>query len=105
MLIFIVDNLFVYRISCLDVLAVVVAECCGHVSWCALVAAVRRCVLCPRDAPDQLLCCPRDCCVVSSSASRAVHFLTFTDELVNEKEKYKSITDELDQTFSELSGY
>ncbi|KAK3866272.1 hypothetical protein Pcinc_028179 [Petrolisthes cinctipes] len=27
------------------------------------------------------------------------------DELVNEKEKYKSITDELDQTFSELSGY
>jgi len=31
--------------------------------------------------------------------------LYFSDELVNEKEKYKSITDELDQTFSELSGY
>jgi cell division protein ZapA (FtsZ GTPase activity inhibitor) len=31
--------------------------------------------------------------------------MPFTDELVNEKEKYKSITDELDQTFSELSGY
>jgi len=31
--------------------------------------------------------------------------LYFADELVNEKEKYKSITDELDQTFSELSGY
>jgi len=29
----------------------------------------------------------------------------FADELVNEKEKYKSITDELDMTFSELSGY
>merc|ERR1711956_154387 len=27
------------------------------------------------------------------------------DELVNEKEKYKGITDELDQTFNELSGY
>jgi tropomyosin-1 len=27
------------------------------------------------------------------------------DELVNEKEKYKSITDELDTTFSELTGY
>merc|ERR1711890_187116 len=27
------------------------------------------------------------------------------DELVHEKEKYKSISDELDQTFSELSGY
>jgi len=27
------------------------------------------------------------------------------DELVNEKEKYKSITDELDATFSELTGY
>lgn len=28
-----------------------------------------------------------------------------TDELVHEKEKYKSISDELDQTFSELTGY
>jgi muramoyltetrapeptide carboxypeptidase LdcA involved in peptidoglycan recycling len=28
-----------------------------------------------------------------------------TDELVHEKEKYKSITDDLDQTFSELSAY
>jgi predicted nucleic acid-binding Zn-ribbon protein len=27
------------------------------------------------------------------------------DELVNEKEKYKSITDELDVTFTELTGY
>jgi len=27
------------------------------------------------------------------------------DELVNEKEKYKGITDELDVTFSELTGY
>lgn len=27
------------------------------------------------------------------------------DELVHEKEKYKSITDDLDQTFSELSAY
>lgn len=28
-----------------------------------------------------------------------------TDELVHEKEKYKSISDELDQTFAELTGY
>lgn len=27
------------------------------------------------------------------------------DELVHEKEKYKSISDELDSTFSELTGY
>jgi len=31
--------------------------------------------------------------------------LTSSDELVHEKEKYKSITDDLDQTFSELSAY
>lgn len=31
--------------------------------------------------------------------------LGIADELVNEKEKYKSITDELDATFSELTGY
>jgi len=31
--------------------------------------------------------------------------LLFSDELVNEKEKYKSISDELDVTFSELTGY
>lgn len=29
----------------------------------------------------------------------------FTDELVNEKEKYKNIADEMDQTFAELAGY
>jgi len=28
-----------------------------------------------------------------------------TDELVNEKEKYKNIADEMDLAFSELSGY
>jgi hypothetical protein len=27
------------------------------------------------------------------------------DELVHEKERYKSISEELDQTFQELSGY
>jgi tropomyosin-1 len=27
------------------------------------------------------------------------------DELVNEKEKFKAISDELDQTFAEMSGY
>jgi len=26
-------------------------------------------------------------------------------ELVNEKEKYKNIADEMDQTFAELAGY
>jgi len=36
------------------------------------------------------------------------HFVTetlFPDELVNEKEKYKNIADEMDQAFSELSGF
>jgi len=28
-----------------------------------------------------------------------------TDELVVQKERFKSITDELDQTFTEMSGY
>ena len=28
-----------------------------------------------------------------------------TDELVHEKEKFKAISDELDQTFAEMSGY
>jgi len=32
-------------------------------------------------------------------------YVMFPDELVNEKEKYKSISDELDVTFSELTGY
>jgi len=27
------------------------------------------------------------------------------DELVQQKEKYKSVADEMDQTFSELAGY
>jgi len=30
---------------------------------------------------------------------------SITDELVNEKEKYKNIADEMDQAFSELSGF
>jgi len=29
----------------------------------------------------------------------------FKDELVHEKEKFKAISDELDQTFAEMSGY
>jgi hypothetical protein len=29
----------------------------------------------------------------------------FSDELVHEKEKFKAISDELDQTFAEMSGY
>lgn len=29
----------------------------------------------------------------------------FLDELSHEKEKSKSLTDEMDQTFSELTGY
>ena len=29
----------------------------------------------------------------------------FADELVHEKEKFKAISDELDQTFAEMSGY
>lgn len=37
------------------------------------------------------------------------HFVLFQfeipDELVNEKEKYKNIADEMDQTFAELAGY
>lgn len=30
---------------------------------------------------------------------------SLADELVNEKEKYKNIADEMDQAFSELSGF
>jgi len=30
---------------------------------------------------------------------------TYQDELVHEKEKFKAISDELDQTFAEMSGY
>lgn len=30
---------------------------------------------------------------------------SIADELVNEKEKYKNIADEMDQAFSELSGF
>jgi hypothetical protein len=30
---------------------------------------------------------------------------SFLDELVHEKEKYKSIADEMDTTFAELAGY
>ena len=32
-------------------------------------------------------------------------FIFFADELVHEKEKFKAISDELDQTFAEMSGY
>jgi len=31
--------------------------------------------------------------------------MQFSDELVNEKEKYKHIADEMDQTFAELAGF
>ena len=31
--------------------------------------------------------------------------VSFSDELVHEKEKFKAISDELDQTFAEMSGY
>lgn len=31
--------------------------------------------------------------------------LLFSDELLAEKERYKAISDELDQTFAELAGY
>jgi hypothetical protein len=33
------------------------------------------------------------------------HIRVFPDELVHEKEKFKAISDELDQTFAEMSGY
>jgi len=56
------------------------------------------------------------CCVVAecpkagserrNTSQRAVNFSpSVTDELVNEKEKYKNIADEMDQAFSELSGF
>ena len=34
-----------------------------------------------------------------------MRFSPFADELVHEKEKFKAISDELDQTFAEMSGY
>lgn len=44
-----------------------------------------------------------ECC---STSQHAVNFSpSVTDELVNEKEKYKNIADEMDQAFSELSGF
>ena len=33
------------------------------------------------------------------------NFIFILDELVHEKEKFKAISDELDQTFAEMSGY
>lgn len=33
------------------------------------------------------------------------NIILLTDELVHEKERYKNISEELDQTFQELSGY
>ena len=30
---------------------------------------------------------------------------SFTDELRNERDKYKAIADEMDQTFADLAGY
>ena len=35
----------------------------------------------------------------------ATLFFRLADELVHEKEKFKAISDELDQTFAEMSGY
>lgn len=42
-----------------------------------------------------------------ASSSKDFMFFLFVlvDELVHEKEKYKAISEELDQTFQELSGY
>jgi len=34
-----------------------------------------------------------------------IFFFAVSDELVHEKEKFKAISDELDQTFAEMSGY
>lgn len=39
------------------------------------------------------------------SIIRYVKFFVASDDLVHEKEKYKAISEELDQTFQELSGY
>jgi hypothetical protein len=33
------------------------------------------------------------------------YLIFLSDDLVNEKEKYKSIASEMDQTFAELAGY
>ncbi len=33
------------------------------------------------------------------------NLVSISDELVHEKEKFKAISDELDQTFAEMSGY
>ena len=36
---------------------------------------------------------------------KLIIFFTFTEELVKEKEKYKNISEELEQTVNELQGY
>lgn len=43
--------------------------------------------------------------IVFSILTKVSPTLSLSDELVIQKERYKSITDELDQTFTEMSGY
>lgn len=43
--------------------------------------------------------------MIDLSLSSSYVVQSFSDELVHEKERYKSISEELDQTFQELSGY
>jgi len=45
-------------------------------------------------------------CEVSRPYNLLIYsLLPLSDELVHEKEKFKAISDELDQTFAEMSGY
>ena len=44
------------------------------------------------------------CCGLNFSVSNP-NIWFISDELVHEKEKFKAISDELDQTFAEMSGY
>jgi hypothetical protein len=45
-------------------------------------------------------------CVLDAVANQLMHCnVPVADNLFGEKEKYKSITDDLDSTFAELTGY
>jgi len=58
-----------------------------------------QCIIEKRDSLDL------SSAVTSFWASKCVTETSVPDELVNEKEKYKNIADEMDQAFSELSGF
>jgi len=54
---------------------------------------------------DALACGPRTLLVVSGGLSIPRNVVVDADELLGEKEKYKTISEDLDFTFTELAGF